>query len=279
MSWTWSAVGCALSLLVVFLLAWKWKIPALHTLVGGAGAALVMAVPFLWIHPRWGTGWWLAVGVLLQTGAALALALALLMIRFWRDPERIPPETEGVVLSAADGRVLYVRAVDAGDTPLVTKKGKDYLLSELTGTGAPRGAAWVISVEMTFVDVHVTRCPIAGRVALLKHIPGGFMSLRREEAPFSNERHTTVIEGGSLVVAVVQVASRLVRRVESYLTVGETVSAGQRLGIIRLGSLVAVVLPRREDVRVQVKAGDQVTAGVSVLARFGPDGGEQGVEA
>ena len=94
------------------------------------------------------------------------------------------------------------------------------------------------------------------------------MSLRKEESPFVNARLTTIIENVSLSVAVVQVASRLVRRVESYLSVGGRVSAGQRLGMIRLGSLVAVIMPQRKDVRIEAKPGERVTAGVSVLARY-----------
>ena len=121
---------------------------------------------------------------------------------------------------------------------------------------------------MNFLNVHVNRCPIAGQVKLLKHIEGKFISLRKDEAPFVNERLTTIIENASLSLAVVQVASRLVRRIESYLSVGETVSVAQRLGMIRLGSLVAVVLPKREDVRIEVKPGDRATAGISVLARY-----------
>jgi phosphatidylserine decarboxylase len=95
--------------------------------------------------------------------------------------------------------------------------------------------------------------------------------LGRDEAPFVNERLTTVIENDSLNVAVVQIASRLVRRVQSYLNVAEPVSAGQRLGMIRLGSLVAVVLPQREDIDIQVKPGDRVTAGETILARYQRD--------
>lgn len=279
MRWLWPAVGFGLSALAVLLLAMKWKIPILCTVLGGGGSAVVAVVPFLWIYPLCGTNWGVAAGVLGQSATTLALALSVMVLRFWRDPERVPPQTDGVVLSAADGEVLYVRTVEDGATPLVTKRGRDYLLTELTGTDLVAGAAHVIGVEMTFVDVHVTRCPIAGRARLSKHIKGSFLSLRREEAPFANERHTTVIEDGSLVVAVVQVASRLVRRVESYLSVGDAVSAAQRLGMIRFGSLVAVVLPRREDVRIEVKAGDRVTAGVSVLARSDAGEGERAIEA
>lgn len=83
-----------------------------------------------------------------------------------------------------------------------------------------------------------------------------------------NERVTTLIENAALNVTVVQVASRLVRCVESYRNVGETVNIGQRLGMIRVGSLVAVVLPLREDVTIEVKPGDRVTAGVSIVARY-----------
>jgi len=84
--------------------------------------------------------------------------------------------------------------------------------------------------------------------------------------------------GKRLVLAAVQVASRLVRRVQSYLSLDQTVSAGQRLGMIRFGSLVAVVLPRREDMKIEVKAGDRVTAGITVLARFDAGEGERVVE-
>jgi len=249
-------------------LAIKWKLPRLPALAGATVAALLAALPFFWIYPLCETGWALAVAVFGQIAVALALALSLMMLRFWRDPERVPPEEDGVVLSAADGEVLYVRAVDEGSTPLVTKGGRDYVLRELTGTSLLASAAHVIGVEMNFLNVHVNRCPIGGQVRLLKHIEGKFMSLRKDEAPFVNERLTTIIENASLTVAVVQVASRLVRRIQGYLSTGETVSAAQRLGIIRLGSLVAVVLPRRGDVRIEVKPGDRVTAGISVLARY-----------
>ncbi len=172
------------------------------------------------------------------------------------------------MLSAADGKVLYVRTIDDGSTPLVRKSGRDYLLRELTGTNLLGSAVYVIAVEMSFLDVHVNRCPIAGQVRMLKHIEGRFMSLGKDEAPFVNARLTTIIGNVSLTVAVVQVASRLVRRIESFLTLDERVGAGQRLGMIRLGSLVAVIVPQRKGVRIEAKPGERVTAGVSVLARY-----------
>lgn len=268
MNWELVALGAASSMLFILFLIMKWKLPKLHALAGATAVTLAAAFPFFWIYPLCQTTGGLAVAVFGQIALALTLALSLMMLRFWRDPERVPPEQDGVVLSPADGEVLYIRSVDEGSTPLVTKHGRDYLLRELTGTSLLSSAAYVIGVEMSLMDVHVNRCSIAGQVKLLKHIEGKFISLREEESPFVNERLTTIIENASLTVAVVQVASRLVRRVESYLNVSETVSVGQRLGVIRFGSLVAVVLPKREDVSIEVKPGVRVTAGVSVLARY-----------
>lgn len=268
MSWELSALGAASSTLLMLAFATKWKLPKLPTLAGAATATVVAAFPFFWVYPLCETGWAMAAAVFGQIGMALTLALSLMILCFWRDPERVPPEEEGVVLSAADGMVVYVRPVDEGSAPLVTKDGRDYLLRELTGTTLLPATAHVIAVEMNLLNVHVNRCPIAGQVKLLKYIEGKFISLRKDEAPFVNARLTTIIENASLTLAVVQVASRLVRRIESYLSVGEMVSAAQRLGMIRFGSLVAVVLPEREDVRIEVKPGDRVTAGISVLARY-----------
>jgi len=268
MTWELPALGAASSVLLMLPLAMKWKLPKLPTLAGITAATLAAALPFFWIYPLCETGWELAIAVFGQIAVALVLALSLIMLRFWRDPERVPPEEDGIVVSAADGKVVYVKTVDEGSTPLVTKAGRDYLLHELTGTSVLASTAYVIGVEMTYLDVHVTRCPIAGQVKLQKDIEGKFMSLRKDIAPFVNARLTTIIENTSLTVAVVQVASRLVRRVESYLNVGETVGIGRRLGMIRFGSLAAVVLPKRKDVKIEVKAGDRVKAGLSVLARY-----------
>lgn len=268
MSWRLPVLGIVASALLMLLLAIKWKFPKRVTWVGASSVALVAALPFLWFYSLVDSGWALAAVLLGQIAVALALGLSLVLVRFWRDPERTPPREKGLVLSPADGKIGYVTRVGPGSTPLVSKGGRDYFLGELTGANSLTGDAHVIGVEMSFVDVHVTRCPIGGEVTLLKHIEGKFISLRKEESPFVNARSTTVIENPSLTLAVVQVASRLVRRVESYLSAGATVDGGQRLGIIRFGSLVAVVLPQREDVRIEAQPGDPVKAGVSILARY-----------
>jgi phosphatidylserine decarboxylase len=269
MVWEPATVGFVLSVLILLILATKWKLPLLYIVPGAVILAAALALPLLWLLRPLSTSWTWAVPILLQVILTICLALLLALLRFYRDPERTPPDEDGIVLSAADGTVLYTRDVDDGKTPLVSKHGRTYLLDELTGSDLLTGSFTVIGVEMTLLDVHVNRCPVGGRVKSLKHIGGNYISLRKDEAPFVNERVTTVIENSSLAVCVVQVASRLVRRVESYLSVGDEVDLGQRLGIIRFGSLVAVILPKREDVKIEVSPGDRVTAGISVLARYG----------
>ena len=263
------ALGAAFSALLMLALAIKWKLPRLQALIGAAAAAIVTALPFIWIYPLFGSGLGWGLVAFGQVSVALACGLLLVSLRFWRDPERVPPETDRVVLSAADGEVAYIWHIAKDSATVVSKGGRDYTLDELAGTNLAASAVHVVGVGMSFLDVHVNRCPISGQVKLTKHIAGKFMSLRKDEAPFVNERLTTVIEGNSLNVGVVQIASRLVRRVQSYLKVGETVGAGQRLGMIRLGSLVAIIIPDREDVKIEVTPGDYVRAGISVLARYG----------
>lgn len=265
------AVGAALSALLMSAAAMKWALPKRPAFVGIAATAILTALPFVWIYPLAGSTLGLAALVLGQMFLAVAVALFVILRRFWRDPERVPSETDRVVLSAADGEVAYIWRL-AEDTATVVRKGeKNYRLDELTGTKLASGPVLVIGVSMSLLDVHVNRCPIPGRVKLIRHIPGKFMSLRRDEAPFVNERATTVIEGDSLIVGVVQIASRLVRCVQNYLKVDEAVDAGQRLGMIRFGSLVAMIIPDRADVRIEVTPGDYVWAGTSILARYGAE--------
>ncbi len=268
-----TALGAALSGLLMSALAMKWDLPKRQALVGIAVTVVLTALPFIWIYPLARSVFGLGIIAVGQISAALVFALFLVLRRFWRDPERVPPEMNGVVLSAADGEVAYVWHIAEDATTVVSKGGRDYRLDELTGTALATSAVHVVGVGMSLLDVHVNRCPIPGQVKLTKHIAGKFISLRRDEAPFVNERATTVIEGDSLNVGVVQIASRLVRCVQTYLKVGDTVGAGQRLGMIRFGSLVAIIIPDREDVKIEVTPGDYVKAGSSILARYNVEDG------
>ncbi len=259
-----AAVGSLVALGVALPLTAKWQLGlrrvSISVLLLSAGAGtlvwlLGMAVALPWL-----------ARTALVAALALAAALAILAYRFYRDPERSPPAREDVIVSPADGEVVYVREVEDGRVPVSTKHGRDYALQELTGTPLTSEDAYVIGIGMSFLDVHVNRAPIAGRIVLRRHFPGLFGSLRDPEMVFRNERATTIIEHGGLQVAVVQIASRLVRQIASFVGENEQVALGQRIGVIRLGSQVDVVVPTVTGVRVLVQPGDRVTAGESVLA-------------
>jgi phosphatidylserine decarboxylase len=234
-------------------LAWKWELGVARVAVG---VGLIAAAWSLAPVPA------PAVAVL-----ALATATAFLAYRFYRDPERLPPAERGAIVSPADGEVLYVRVCEHGTLPVATKHGRDYRLEELTRTPLRAQRAVVVGIGMSFLDVHVNRAPIAGRVTLRRHFPGAFASLRRPEAAIENERATTVIERDGLEIAVVQIASRLVRQIVGFVDEGDRVTAGERIGVIRLGSQVDLVLPA-DAVDVLVQPGDRVSAGTSVVGRL-----------
>jgi phosphatidylserine decarboxylase len=262
--------GGLLALGLALTLAWKWELGvrrvalAVSALAVAAAAIVVALDGALALSP--------VVRVMAVTGLTLAGAFAILAYRFYRDPERTPPQTaDDVVISPADGEVIYVRHSHGGRLPSSTKKGRDYELVELTKTPLRHEDAIVVGIAMSFLDVHVNRAPIAGRVRLRQHFPGRFGSLGRPEMVYENERATTVIERGDMEIAMVQIASRLVRQIASYVKVGENVALGQRVGVIRLGSQVDVVLPARPDLMIAVREGQRVRAGETVLANLGTD--------
>jgi phosphatidylserine decarboxylase len=137
-------------------------------------------------------------------------------------------------------------------------------------TDPPPNVAYLIGIDMNILNVHVNRSPIGGKIVLQKYIKGDFLSLRRPESETRNERVTTIIDNGQFKIAVIQIASRLVRRIVSYSKEGDIVAIGQRIGMIAFGSQVDAVIPQLENLKIAVKPGDRVRAGVSILARHGP---------
>jgi phosphatidylserine decarboxylase len=259
-------LGLAWSLATTLPLAWKWALGIRRT--AGAVAALSLSTGMLMemTAPLFQD----AAGIPIKAGVnwflTLAAAFALLAYRFFRDPDRKVPVTPNVIVSPADGEVLYVRESRHGALPVSTKGGRSYTLMELTKTPLQTKEAVVIGIGMSFLDVHVNRAPIAGRIATKKHFRGCFGSLRQPEMVFHNERMTTILQNDDLQVAVVQIASRLVRQIRSFVHESQQVQLGQRLGMIRFGSQVDLVLPLRPDLEVTIKPGDRVTAGQSIVA-------------
>ncbi len=256
--------GLVLSLMTALPLAWKWQLGVLRASVVISALAAVSALLVDSMRNAVAIADWIAAGAvwLLSVGATVAL----LAYRFYRDPERQAPDRDDVIVSPADGLVIYVRKSEGGMLPVSDKHGRRYPLAELTKTSFTSDDAVSIGISMNFADVHVNRSPVEGRVTFSRHFPGLFGSLRKPEMLFENERATTVIERDGLQVAVIQIASRLVRQISVFLREGEPVALSQRLGVIRFGSQVDVVLPARSDVRITAKVGERLRAGESIIA-------------
>ena len=152
----------------------------------------------------------------------------------YRDPDRVVPDEPGLVLSPADGSVIYIRRLEAGGPLRSEKNGAMIILDEIRDTAFAREALWQVGISMVFTDVHVNRAPIQGILIFVCHKPGKFLSLRREEALNLNERQTLIIENHSedMQVMLVQIASRLVRQIVAYVQDGQSVDRGQRVGMI-----------------------------------------------
>jgi phosphatidylserine decarboxylase len=257
-------IGAAVAIALALPVAARWQIPLAKVVATLATIAIATALSVSAINGVVPLGAILRAA-LVATGT-LGLGAAVLAYRFYRDPERKVPDRSDVVISPADGRVVYVYESKGGELPVSTKLGRPYRLDELTRTDLCDGDAIVIGISMNLADVHVNRAPIAGRVTLQRRYPGTFGSLRHVARIFENERTTTVIAGDRLQVAVVQIASRLVRRIASFVEPGDELRLGVRIGAIRFGSQVDVVISKRPDLIVTTAPGARLIAGESVIA-------------
>jgi phosphatidylserine decarboxylase len=256
--------GAALALATGLALAWKWQLGVFR------GGIYVLAVSMLAAIALTAAGRWLTLGVVTGTlamwGATALVAATGLLIAFFRDPERAVPSRGDVIVSPADGLVVYVRTVQPGRLPLADKQGRTCVLGELAGTTLGDGRAVAIGISMNLADVHVNRAPLGGRVRLIEHVVGTFGSLRNPASVLTNERVTTIIEHGDLQIATVQIASRLVRRIVTFVSKGDVLHLGQRIGAIRFGSQVDLVVPAGPRIKLAVQAGDRVVAGQTIMA-------------
>jgi phosphatidylserine decarboxylase len=168
--------------------------------------------------------------------------LAAFCLYFFRDPDReVPPGP--VAVSPADGKVVVVKAENGGQR---------------------------ISIFLNVFDVHVNRTPIPGRVVDVRYQEGQFLVASKEEASHSNEQNTITVlgtvGGKETRIAFKQIAGLIARRIVCYKKSGDTVGAGERVGLIKFGSRVDVQLGPEWEVAVRV--GERVSAGSSVIARI-----------
>ena len=267
MKWEILVTSLAFALVFLPLLAWKWRIKIKVAVAGGIIVGLLTGLIVSQIG--YATGLNIAILIIIEL-PIIPLITALMMITwFYRDPERTPTITENVILSPADGTVVYVNNVAKGSAQVATKGDRKFSLDEITDTDLLPGVTSLIGIDMNILNVHVNRSPIAGKILLRKRIPGRFMSLRRQESDIMNERVTMVIDNGAFRIGVVQIASRLVRRIVSYVKEGEELQLGQRIGAIVFGSQVDIAIPELGNLSIEVEPGDEVKAGISVIARYG----------
>ncbi|MDQ7040354.1 MAG: phosphatidylserine decarboxylase family protein [Rhodothermus sp.] len=195
-----------------------------------------------------GAYYWLP-GVWRMAGLLLAVLLLGFVLFFFRDPERRPPkDAEALLLAPADGKVVEI--VDVDHEPVYLK-----------------GPARRLSIFLSPLDVHVNRVPADGVVELVRYIPGDYLVAWHPKASEQNERSEIGLRHPSGIrVLFKQIAGVLARRIVFHLQEGDTVHAGQRFGIVKFGSRMDVFVP--PHVRFDVKVGDRVRAGETVLARL-----------
>ncbi len=169
-------------------------------------------------------------------------------VYFFRDPPRVTPLRDGIVVAPADGRISQIgNAVPPREL-------------ELGERSLPR-----ISIFMSVFDCHVNRSPVAGRIERMIYRAGKFISADLDKASEENERNAFVLTtAGGARIAVIQIAGLVARRIVPFVREGEAVAAGQRIGMIRFGSRVDVYLP--ESARAVVAEGQTAIAGETVLA-------------
>ena len=182
------------------------------------------------------------VGWLTQPAwAIIPFLLAIFFLWFFRDPERVIPATPGAVVSPADGKVTEIATV--------------------TVNGEQRKR---ISIFLSVFDVHVNRSPVSGVVRAAHYQMGKFLNAMNPACADCNEQNTVTVEGEGHTVVFKQIAGLLARRIVFTKKIGEKVARGERVGLIKFGSRTDVILDSSAE--VQVKVGDRVKGGSSVLA-------------
>jgi phosphatidylserine decarboxylase len=211
------------------------QVPPIHRegypFIGGfALASLVL----FWIWSP--LGW---IGTVLTIWCAL----------FFRDPVRVTPVREGIVVAPADGRISMITRVlppaelGLGDRPLQR-----------------------ISIFMSVFNCHVNRSPVTGRIDRIAYRPGKFINAELDKASEDNERNSLVISTANGRIGVTQIAGLVARRIVSFVKEGQAIGAGERFGLIRFGSRLDVYLP--EGTSPLVAEGQTAVAGETVLADF-----------
>ena len=199
------------------------------------GAALLVVAVIVWFSTQF--VWLTAIPVL----------LALFFLWFFRDPTRAIPTGPGLIVSPGDGKVEEAEWIETTEGNRVR-----------------------ITIFLSVFDVHVNRVPVTGTISAVEHRAGLFLNAMKAESAVLNEQTMITIDAGGYTVQFKQIAGLLARRIVCNIKPGQHVERGQRMGLIKFGSRVDVLIPADAELRVQ--AGDRVKGGSSVLAVLHRDG-------
>jgi phosphatidylserine decarboxylase len=189
-----------------------------------------IAVPVLAAGIFFWIGWW-------PVSIALVLVAAF-MAYFFRDPRREAPSGDGLIISAADGRVTRIENLDAGR---------------------------LVSVFLSPLDVHINRSPISGKISRVDYVAGKKMPATSDASSLENERNSLVIEGDRFAVTCTQIAGILARRIVCWAKAGDNLERGEKFGLIKFSSRTDLLMP--PEVEILVKVGDRVRGGETIIGR------------
>jgi phosphatidylserine decarboxylase len=179
--------------------------------------------------------------------AAIPVLLAAFFLWFFRDPSRMVPTEPGLIVSPGDGKVEEAEWIET-----------------------TAGSRMRITIFLSVFDVHVNRVPVGGTVTMVEHREGQFLNAMNPASAVHNEQTLITIDAGGYSVSFKQIAGLLARRIVCNLKSGDRVERGQRMGLIKFGSRVDVLMPA--DVTLKVRVGQRVKGGSSVLAAMPPSG-------
>lgn len=220
----------------------KWRFPSIHPEGHKFGAIAIGITLIFWV-----LGWellaWLMAGV------------SIWVFAFFRDPVRVTPADPSLLTAPADGLITLIQKV----APPREIAGPDGIGSEPMTR---------VSIFMSVFDVHINRTPVSGMVHSVVYISGKFVNADLDKASEDNERQHIVVERpDGIRIGFTQIAGLVARRIVPFIKPGDTVAAGQRIGLIRFGSRVDIYLPEGTEPRVAL--GQRTIAGETVIARLG----------
>jgi phosphatidylserine decarboxylase len=203
---------------------------------------------------------------------------------FYRDPKRLPPSQPGIIVSPADGQVIYKKKVVDGKV-ISEKLGRPIEISEISKEDVKIKEGWLVGVYMSPLDVHFNYAPINGQISRIIHTQAKVnlpmvdfweylkltylrkaVNLFAKKFHFQNERNTIFLDGDVKLV-MVEIADKFVNKINCFVKEGDLVKIGQKVSFIERGSQVDLLILKK-DIDFKVKVGQQVYGGKTIIAQY-----------